>query len=240
MTALVAAGGYRYVVVDTLARYSAGMDENSRQGMDAIVDFTTKVHQASPRTSVMLVHHTSKTSGEMRGSGSLFAAADFVISLERPVHREPDDDQPHIDMKRTKNKYGQSDNVIPIRLAPSGKSLVPEPVSQVPVLDRLPYMMFRIGMGLGFRCYGDDPAGFTAAEAKAVLREDVGLSQSGARRHWLQLEEKGEVIPLDPDGTPANRTSRFTVASNHLPRTPEELRQLALSLPRIRDDEDPF
>jgi hypothetical protein len=69
------------VIIDTLARSTTGMDENSAKDMGG---FAEKVAEIATRLGahVMVVHHNNR-SGAYRGSSALPAAVDTVLSLER-------------------------------------------------------------------------------------------------------------------------------------------------------------
>jgi hypothetical protein len=71
------------IIVDTLARCAAGVDENSAQDMGVVIDNSALLQQGLS-TSVLLVHHCGKdeTKG-MRGSSALFGAVDTLLRVTR-------------------------------------------------------------------------------------------------------------------------------------------------------------
>jgi hypothetical protein len=70
------------IIVDTLARATAGMDENTAKDMGPVVE-AMAVFTRELRCAIMAIHHTPKASGgEARGSGVLKGAMDFEIRLE--------------------------------------------------------------------------------------------------------------------------------------------------------------
>ena len=75
------------VIIDTLARASAGVDENSASDMGEIVRAAEKI-AAELGGVVVLVHHTGKdgTRG-MRGSTALIGAVDAAIEVNRSGSR---------------------------------------------------------------------------------------------------------------------------------------------------------
>lgn len=69
---------FTLVVVDTLARASVGVDENSAEGMGRVIHAVERVKRATASGTVLLVHHTGKDGRSVRGSGALEGAADAV------------------------------------------------------------------------------------------------------------------------------------------------------------------
>ncbi len=101
------AAPYSLVVVDTLARCSVGLDENSARDMGQVIEGADRVRRAS-RATVLLVHHTGKDRTTVRGSSALEAAADTVYNVEA--------DGPAITLARSKRKDGPRQDVLGLRL----------------------------------------------------------------------------------------------------------------------------
>ncbi len=83
--AAVRAVGARLVVIDTLARAMAGLDENSAADMGKMVGIIDMIrHQTG--AAVLVVHHRGKdrTRGA-RGSNALLGATDLEIEVDAPV-----------------------------------------------------------------------------------------------------------------------------------------------------------
>jgi hypothetical protein len=70
------------IVVDTLARFMIGGDENSTQDMGAFVARCASLQQITGAT-VVIVHHKGKGAASERGSSALRGAADVMINVER-------------------------------------------------------------------------------------------------------------------------------------------------------------
>ena len=69
------------VVVDTLARCSAGADEISTKDMGQIVEAADRIRDASGAT-VLIVHHSGKDASKgLRGSTALYGAVDAVLKV---------------------------------------------------------------------------------------------------------------------------------------------------------------
>lgn len=68
--------------IDTLYRASAGIEENTSQGMQSVVEASKRLSDAIGGP-VIMIHHGNKTTGATRGHGSLSAATDFEIHTRR-------------------------------------------------------------------------------------------------------------------------------------------------------------
>ena len=72
------AEGFGFVIIDTLARSSIGMDENSNSEMGRIIDALYRVQRATGDGTVLIVHHTGKDGTTVRGASALEAGVDVV------------------------------------------------------------------------------------------------------------------------------------------------------------------
>jgi hypothetical protein len=83
LAALVAWGGYGFVIFDTLARCMVGADENSAKDCGVVVDALTRLREHTPggRGVVLGVHHTGKDGKTFRGSSVFEAGADTVYAV---------------------------------------------------------------------------------------------------------------------------------------------------------------
>jgi hypothetical protein len=70
------------VIVDTLARSSLGIDENSAQEMGMIIHSFDKIKNELD-TTVMIIHHSKKGGGGIRGSGSILGAVDTSMKVSK-------------------------------------------------------------------------------------------------------------------------------------------------------------
>ena len=78
---LAAEEGVALVVIDTLARCTAGADENSTKEMGLFVEACDRVRDASG-AAVIVVHHSGKDKAKgMRGATALLGAADVVLEV---------------------------------------------------------------------------------------------------------------------------------------------------------------
>lgn len=73
--------GARLVVIDTLARSMAGMDENSAQDMGKVIAGLGYL-KSQTNTGVLILHHSGVEGSRPRGSSSLFGAADTLMKVD--------------------------------------------------------------------------------------------------------------------------------------------------------------
>lgn len=69
------------IIIDTLARVSEGIDENSAKEMGTVIRGVGELIRIT-NAAVLLVHHTSKAGVSERGSSALRGAADVMILCE--------------------------------------------------------------------------------------------------------------------------------------------------------------
>lgn len=80
-------GGYEFIVLDTMARCTVGVDENSSKDVGVVIDAMTRLVDATPehRGMVLGVHHSSKAGG-IRGSSAYLGGVDTVYFAEKTPH----------------------------------------------------------------------------------------------------------------------------------------------------------
>lgn len=76
------------LILDPLASLHTG-DENSVQDMMTLMKQLDRLLYALPRMTIVLIHHTSKGGRGARGSGAIWANADVMIEVSRPVEKNP-------------------------------------------------------------------------------------------------------------------------------------------------------
>lgn len=80
LCAFIKAEGVRFVVLDTYAMMTQGLEENSSAGVPA--EALGQIRKATNGGTVFLVHHSGKDKAKgMRGSTALLAAVDMTIEL---------------------------------------------------------------------------------------------------------------------------------------------------------------
>lgn len=97
------------VVIDTLARCSVGLDENSAKDMGRVVDALYQLRDVTGGGSVLVVHHTGKDSVTVRGSSALEAGVDTVYQVKG--------NSDHLVLSRTKRKEGPTPDLHHLQLA---------------------------------------------------------------------------------------------------------------------------
>jgi hypothetical protein len=104
LAALIAWGGYDFVILDTLARCMVGADENSAKDCGVVVDSMVRLlgHTPRGRGVVLGVHHAGKDGKTLRGSSAFEGAADTVYFTSRDgavitLDREKRKDGPEAD-----------------------------------------------------------------------------------------------------------------------------------------------
>lgn len=77
---------FGYLVVDTQARVTVGMEENSAKEMGMFVEQVERLRRAT-RATVNIVHHQGKSGGTARGSGAMLGAVHTEITVSRTENR---------------------------------------------------------------------------------------------------------------------------------------------------------
>lgn len=74
------------IVLDTQARITVGLEENSAKDMGILIDGIRQL-KAATGACVLVVHHTGRDGGDARGSSALDGAQDTEIRVERPTSK---------------------------------------------------------------------------------------------------------------------------------------------------------
>lgn len=205
--------GFGYIVIDTQARVTVALEENSAKEMGQFVHAADRLLRMTGAT-VTLVHHLNKAGGSARGSGAMKGAVNTEITVSKSENR--------VTSKVTKQKDAEEGPPLTLQLvseevgrrAGVGWSIGPvDEVIYAGVLidvDPIDAQKWADGdaMGKMLMILTDifPNRGATKAEAcgEAVKR---GLSKTHAYRTWDQCLGKGLVgVALDADDRP---TSRF-------------------------------
>ncbi len=179
------------IVIDTQARVTMGMEENSANEMGVFVGAISRLREVT-RACVMVVHHTGKEGAGGRGSSALYAAADTELRIERPTKRE-ERLQLTANMSTSKQKDMEEDAGFDIQMrkvdlgvdAATGRSLSSlalEPYDPFAVPPAKPEPEHRAkltenqGMLLdALREHANHENGATSAELRAMVKERYGL-----------------------------------------------------------------
>jgi len=104
------------VVLDTQARITVGMEENSSQDMGVFVDRIEQLRQASGGPSVVVVHHQGRDGEHLRGSSALDGAAETVVRVKKEDER--------VTVECVKQKNAEDFDAINLRLIPYEMSAI--------------------------------------------------------------------------------------------------------------------
>ena len=116
LTELVSANGYELVVIDTQARFTAGMEENSNSEAGVLVENLDRLKNECG-ACVLLIHHTTMSSQDRaRGASAISGAVDTDIVLV-PTDKGKE-------FRNYKQKYAQEAAPFTFRLEPYGPSAV--------------------------------------------------------------------------------------------------------------------
>jgi RecA-family ATPase len=118
------------IVIDTQARVTVGVEENSNTEMGEFVDRAERLRMASG-ACVMIIHHIGRNGDTGRGATTLDGALSTIIKVTK------DDDR--VELECQKNKDGAEWETIRLRAVPTAESIVlaldgpgvaPRPVSR--------------------------------------------------------------------------------------------------------------
>jgi AAA domain len=120
LRAEVRAAGYTFVVIDTQARSTVGLEENSATDMGKFVEELYKLRDACGEAGVtpLVIHHTGYDKSRTRGSSSNFAAVDAEYLTTAPEKDGSGRPDPHeqIELKCTKRKDAALPDPVYLRL----------------------------------------------------------------------------------------------------------------------------
>lgn len=117
------------IIIDTLARCTVGVEENSARDIGVVIDNLDSLRRATG-ACVLTIHHTGKElANGARGSSALRAAMDTEIEL---VGADT------MTVRVTKQKDGPEPKPLWIARKPVAESLVLVPASEAPIAEGLP------------------------------------------------------------------------------------------------------
>lgn len=117
LVAAVERHGFDLLVIDTQARATPGANENDKGEMDRFVTLVGHLANEAGCT-VLTIHHSSKAGSPMRGSGSIYGAADTIHILKRPENTTL-----QCELLIEKQKDTESGEVLNLDLTPTLDSL---------------------------------------------------------------------------------------------------------------------
>ncbi|MCZ4536350.1 AAA family ATPase [Gordonia terrae] len=195
------------VVIDTLARYTTGMNENSAEDMGKFVEVASRIKDETG-ACVVIVHHTARDGGNERGSTALRGASDALYMLKSP-NKKKRRVEFHVD--RAKEEASGGD---PMRLAleivnlgvdDDGHAVTSLVIPRVDPLtapapitapDGMPTRGSTHLVKLLFNVYvsmADTETGWTQNEVRQVVRESPFNLGANERRAWSKTWGKATM-----------------------------------------------
>lgn len=183
------------VVIDTLARYTPGMNENSAEDMGLFVQVASRIKDETG-ACVVIVHHTTKDDGTERGSSALRGASDALYMMKSPnkskrtvefyVDRSKEEasggDPLKLALERVDTPKGTS-LVIP-RVDPFAAVAVQGPPSSMPTAKSTNVVKLLWNVYVHMRTTG---VGWTEAQIRGVVRaSDLNLGRYEKQR-WSEV-----------------------------------------------------
>lgn len=206
------------IVLDTQARISVGMEENSSKEMGLFVHRIEALRRATG-ACVLVVHHSGKNGASARGSSALFGAASAEITVTRV------DDA--VEIKNTKQKDAEITQSLNLRKVPVNVGVHPQArrralenpygfsdplIAQVgAVLTQVSTSSMRLGKTASnkdrlMNCVREVFAlrGGTKAEIRAISCTEYGASRAGFYRAWDELVALGTLARVTIDDRPTS------------------------------------
>jgi hypothetical protein len=171
---------FSLIVIDTWARVTNSAEENSASQMGAAIAICGEL-QAKTGAAVLIVHHSSKGSEQMRGSSAILAAVDAELYCEKLSEGS---EQRLGRIKITKMKDGLDDVVIPFRA-------VSVPLSDIDTSQT----------SLSLELAEDDDLAGIKKGSRAKLGDDA---KKMLRALEMGIAEAGAIAPLGLDRAPKN------------------------------------
>lgn len=175
------------IVLDTQARITVGMEENSAQDMGVFVDRAEQLRTASD-ACVLVLHHTPRVGDHMRGSTAMEGAATTIIRVVKDgdfltVTNDPEDGG--------KQKDTEPFAPINLRLTPYESSVIvtaTEPGSQVRIDTRAVQDMLKSWWQL----HGSDPVSVAVLVKSGVCSDRTFHRNRGALLRAAIIGEEGK------------------------------------------------
>lgn len=141
------------IILDTQARMTVGLEENAAKDMGIFVDKVERL-RAATKACILIVHHTSRGGGHLRGSTAMEGAASTIITVEKEgneitVGADPEDGG--------KTKDVEPFEKIRLRLVPHGDSVVPVEAGMSAMAQRGISPTVREKLRTWWHSHGTDP-----------------------------------------------------------------------------------
>ncbi|WP_392874014.1 AAA family ATPase [Streptomyces sp. LN499] len=170
--------GYSLVVVDTLARNSAGLDENSAKDMGVFTDAIDQIRRAAGGTTLTVHHHGKDSDKGSRGSSAIEANADTVYNTSKSGDT--------FKLSRSKSKEARIDDRLAFTLLDVGPSAVLVAESEADAMSILPTLQNNV-LGMVAKNPAASVREIQAATGKSRKAVDSALS-SLRDAGWIKRE----------------------------------------------------
>lgn len=170
------------IVVDTQARVTVGMEENSSKDMGVFVDQLERLRRYSG-ACILTLHHTPRNSDNLRGSTAMEGAATTIIKAVKEgetvtLHNDPEEGG--------KQKDWEPFDTIHLRLIPTDSSVIVCRGSEAPASD-LETHTVKTMLTRWWQWHGSDPV-----SVSVLVKSDV-CSERTFHRHKIALVRAGLV-----------------------------------------------
>ncbi|MEJ5946189.1 AAA family ATPase [Pseudokineococcus basanitobsidens] len=197
---LVRQRDYSLIVLDTWARMSTGVDENSAGDVGRILAAADRLWAATTSGTVVFAHHSGKGSTDLRGSSALRGAAETVFLTSK----RGDD----YALEEDKQKSKSSDYFSLWRIALPGGNPVLVSSTADDLLDEVPVPTSDARLWEVLNASFAHGSHFTRAEAVRLTRDPAHgepLPSSTAYRAFAVLVDSGVVLQVAGSPTASDR-----------------------------------
>lgn len=193
--------GAGLVILDTQARVTLGMEENSATEMGVFVERMEQIRRGTGACATV-VHHTGHNQGRARGSSALYAAWTSEISVSR------DKDKGIVEVKSSKEKDSADDLALEFKpdVVDLGEDSNGDPINSVVLrqVTEIERMLAQGDLKMSVKqliaktvidLYPTEE-GATQASVMTFVKA-AGHSQSTAYRSWKELADDGRLVKLE-------------------------------------------
>lgn len=182
---------WRLIIVDTLSKVTAGVDENDNSSMRDALNVADKAREAANGTA-LVIHHAGKDASKgARGASALKA------NVATEYATEGGGDTGRVVLTRTKRKDGPVHDVHHFELQAVGDSavLAASPDDTLPLIPRRDKDAEALELLAGGPL--KDGGSVSRADAVAYLEHAAGMSDSTAKRRVRALIDAGRLVLAD-------------------------------------------
>lgn len=188
--------GYVLIVLDTQARITVGLEENSNREMGTFVQRAEEL-RASAAACVLIIHHIGRNGETGRGATTLDGALSTIIKVTK--------DGARLTLENQKNKDAEEWPSMHLTLTPSGKSAVVTTEPVIPAsLVRGPTTQARETAARWAEMHGNDWVSNSALMKSLAMTEATYYRHTRELRNqgWAEVEDVGRTKRLRLVGDP--------------------------------------